>query len=235
MKKTKIIIIIIGLILLTSGGFIALDLVTHSLSIIFKGFIVFLSTILVFLINNDGLDKSDTKLLKLSFILIIFADLSLLFFNEPYMGISIFFLVQCMLIYRNCRYIYGIYSYKEILDKYNIVIILTLITLLIIYLLISRNFLENKILFIFFTLYGLIKSGSVFAAITNYRLKLFPKINSKLLLIGVICFYLCDICVGFTLTFKTGFISGLSSVLIWIFYTPALTLIGLSGYDFSDL
>lgn len=232
MKKTKL-ILILGMILLASVGFIIFDILNHNFSLILKGLIVLMSTILVFLINNDGLDKIDSKLLELVFILIILADLSLLFFKDPNLGIGIFFLVQCGLIYRTYRYISIISSLKEIFNYYNLIILLTLITMLIIYLLLIINYIEDKVLFIIFTFYGLIKSASVFMAILNYRLKLFPRLNSKLFLIGQTCFYLCDICVGLTLTLNASFISKLFGILIWVFYTPALTLIGLSGYDYS--
>lgn len=234
MKKIEI-ATILSLILVTSGGFIALDIVKHESSQIFKGLVVLLSTILVFRISRNGLNKRDTNLLKLIFILIIFADLSLIYFKKPYIGIVIFFLVQCILIYRNIRCTDKRYILEILLTRESIILIFSLSTALLIYLFFIRVYIGDNILFILFILYGIIKSCSVFISAVNFRLKLFSKINRILLLIGIICFYLCDISVGLTLTLNKGFIREFTSFLIWIFYTPALTLIALSGYDFKKI
>lgn len=90
MIKTRL-IIIVSLILLVSGGFIALDLVAIP-SLFPKGITVLLTSLLVFLIRDDGLSKGDTKLLKVIYLLIIMADISLVLFDKAYGGIIIFFL-----------------------------------------------------------------------------------------------------------------------------------------------
>ena len=242
MKKIKI-PIIIDLILIVSGGFITLDLVTvfemESLSqiysLVLKAIIVFLTTLLVFLINNHGISKMDTRLLKIIFILIVIADLSLVLFNKAYAGIIVFFIVQCVLIYRNNHSIQRKHSLRVIFDKNTIIILILMMILLFNYLIYLNSHVTDSILFILFLLYGIIKSFSVLTAIISYRFNAFPKINCLLLLIGVVCFYFCDLNVGISLALNEGFIKNLSIILIWIFYTPALTLIALSGYDFSDL
>ena len=131
MIKNKL-AIIVSLILMISGGFIALDLVKAP-SLVLKGLIVFLTSLLVFVINRDGLSKEDTSLLKLIYILIILADLSLILFKKAYTGIIIFFFAQCFLIYRNYRCIYRRYIIREILDKYNILFVLMLSIMLGLY------------------------------------------------------------------------------------------------------
>lgn len=229
MIKSKI-AIIVSLILLVSGGFIALDLVKVP-SLVLKGVIVFLTSLLVFVINKDALSKKDTNLLKIIYILIILADISLVLFKKSYTGIILFSFAQCFIIYRNCGYIYRRYSVKEIVDKYNILFLLILSIMLVLYLIFIRQYTSDSFLFILFIFYGIIKSSSVFSAILSFRFKVFPKINGLLLLLGIICFYLCDLNVGLSMVLKEGLVRDISSILIWIFYTPALSLIALSGYD----
>lgn len=233
----------ISLILIVSGGFIALDLVqilaTSSFnpmpSLVLKGGIVFLTTLLVLLINNHGINQKDTTLLKLIYMLIIFADLSLLLFQKPYMGIILFLLAQCLLIYRNSDAIFNSNHFRAIFDGYSIFFAFALTILLLLYLILIKKHTTDALLFILFMFYGMIKSSAVFTAILNFRFKVFPNINRLLLLIGTICFYFCDLNVGLTLIFNESLIQNISSTLIWIFYTPALTLIALSGYNFDKI
>lgn len=233
MAKTRL-AIIISLILIVSGGFL-LGSLYKDFSIILKALMVFLSTLLVFLINDSGINKRDTFLLKIIYILIIIADLSLVFYKKAYVGIIVFFFAQSLLIYRNSIYIYSCYSFKETLDKKSCSFLLVLMILLSTYLIFINRNLTEPYLFILFVLYGIVKSLSLFIAVISYRLKVLERINGLLLLLGVIAFYLCDINVGITMVMDESLIKDISGFLIWLFYTPALTMIGLSGYDFTDL
>lgn len=242
MMNNKRMSIIIALILVFSGAFITLDLIqvfeiqtiSKDFSPILKGPIILLTTILVFFIKVYGISRWDTRLLKITFIMVIIADISLVVFNKPYVGIIIFSLVQLLLIYRNGYCIHKRYSVGEILDRTTMLFILALISLLFVYLISIYSYITDIYLYILFIYYGTIKSFSLLVAILSFRYKVFPKINGLLLLIGVVCFYLCDLNVGLTIVLNKGFIKNLSNVLIWIFYTPALTLIALSGYDFRN-
>lgn len=233
---------IISLVLIIAGAFIGLDLVKYfnvsSLegiySMLLKAAIVLLTSLLAFNIGGQGLSGKDESLLKLIYLFIILADLSLVIFDRPYLGIVIFFLVQSCLIYRNGSYIHGRYRYIEVFDKLAIIFASLLIVMLLIYLNLIRSRLDDLLLFILFIVYGIIKSLSLLTSFLSFKLKVFPKINRVLLLVGVICFYICDINVGLTMTFKGDSLGNLSSLLTWIFYTPALTLIALSGYDFNN-
>lgn len=232
----------ISLILILIGSFITLDLVkilvspnlspipSHAL----KGIIVFLTTLSVFLIKDHSINRKDIKLLKLIYTLIIFADLSLLIFKKPYIGIIIFFMVQCFLIYRNSGHVFKEYGLKEIFNANTNFFALTLTIMLLIYLIYIKSYTADIYLFILFVFYGIIKSSSILAAIVSLKFVMLPKKNGILILIGVICFYLCDLNVGLSLTINNSLIKAISSILIWIFYAPALTLIALSGYDFNN-
>lgn len=232
----------ISLILILSGSFITLDLVKASVmpslspipSLALKGAIVFLTTLLVFFINNHSISKKDISLLKSIYVLIVLADLSLLIFKKPFIGIIIFFIVQSLLIYRNSGNVFREYSLKEIFNINTIFFALLLTILLLIYLIFIKNHTKDTYLFILFIFYGIIKSCSVLTATISFRFNFFPNKNGILMLIGVICFYFCDLNVGLSLIMGAGLIKTLSSILIWIFYTPALTLIALSGYDFNN-
>ena len=113
-------------------------------------------------------------------------------------------------------------------------ILSTVLFLLFLMKLINEH-LDERLLFIVIVFYGLVVSTSLWAAFANYLLKLFPKTNSILVSLGMLFFVLCDINVGLSLALPHGLAKTISSNLIWIFYTPALTLIGLSGYNLKSL
>lgn len=241
MTKSKT-TIIISFVLIIAGAFIGLDLVRYFnvtniediYSMTLKAAIVLLTSLLAFNIGGHGLSRKDERLLRLIYLLIILADLSLLIFDKAYLGIAIFFLVQSCLIYRNVSYISNRYSFVETSDRFVIIFASLLIVMLLIYINMIRSRLDDLLLLILFIVYGAIKSLSLLTSILAFKLKVFPKTNRTLLLIGVVCFYICDLNVGLAMAFRGDSLGNLSNVLTWIFYTPALTLIALSGYDFNN-
>jgi hypothetical protein len=74
----------------------------------------------------------------------------------------------------------------------------------------------------------------VWVAAVNDMLALFPKPNSKMIAIGMILFYFCDICVGLDFILPKGTIWLLANSLIWVFFTPAITLLALSCYKYDS-
>jgi hypothetical protein len=79
-------------------------------------------------------------------------------------------------------------------------------------------------------LYGLILSISLWAGIANFVLSLFPDKNSKVIAIAMVFFYLGDILVGLDGLLSSGPIWLIATSLIWVFYTPAITLLAISSY-----
>ncbi len=245
-KKKKYLSIILSFIALASIGFIIVDwksLISKTnerdlalYSYTFKAIIVFLTSLLVFIAGKDYLDYRDIKLMRVIFALIIVADAALILFNTPVVGILFFSFVQLLLIFRNS---YGMREKIKSEGDHHLrkslfinTILVTTFFLLILLNLINM-YLEDDMLLFTMLLYSLMISLSLWAAIANYLLRLFPNINSIMIALGMIFFVLCDINVGLSLILPKSLIKTISSNLIWIFYTPALTLLALSSYKYE--
>lgn len=246
-RKYKVIVIILFGIVFISGGFIALDWYRFYIglteydsalySYIAKSIILLLSVVLVFLIGKDGLNKKDSFLLKLIYIFIILADISFILFNEPYMGICLFSIVQICLILRNTLAIrYNSKGDKLYRLKSSLFINLILGTIFLItnFLRLINGLIDRPILLLFMLSYSLLISISLWTSLANILLGIFPKVNGVLAVIGMIFFILCDLHVGLSLSLNHGAPKSIAQNLIWVFYTPALTLVALSGYNLKS-
>lgn len=248
-SKFKFVWIIIFLIIFISGSFITLDwarlfIVKEELkynrflyTYIAKFLIVILSTTLVFIIGENGLSHSDTKNLKFIYIFIILADISLVIFKEPYIGIILFSIVQLGLISRNGSAIlknFTIDKSKVLSNNIFINTVLATVLFILIIMKVANNLMKESTLFYILKFYVVLLSASLLIAIANLLLKIFPKPNSILVTIGMFFFVLCDLNVGLTMALQLGNFSLITDSLIWMFYTPALTLIALSGYNYYE-
>ncbi len=248
-SKFKFVWIIIFLIIFISGSFITLDwarlfIVKEELkyhrfpyTYIAKFLIVILSTTLVFIIGKNGLSYSDTKNLKFIYIFIILADISLVIFKEPYIGIILFSIVQLRLISRNGLAIlknFTIDKSKVLSNNIFINIVLATVLFMLIIMKIANNLMKESTLFYILQFYVILLSTSLLISIANLLLKIFPRPNSILVTIGMFFFVLCDLNVGLTMALQLGNFSLIADSLIWMFYTPALTLIALSGYNYYE-
>ncbi|CAK7011891.1 hypothetical protein [uncultured Tissierella sp.] len=248
-SKFKFVWIIIFLIIFISGSFITLDwarffIVKEELkynrflyTYIAKFLIVILSTTLVFIIGKNGLSHSDTKNLKFIYIFIILADISLVIFKEPYIGIILFSIVQLGLISRNGSAIlknFTIDKSKVLSNNIFINTVLATVLFILIIMKVANNLMKESTLFYILKFYVVLLSASLLIAIANLLLKIFPKPNSILVTIGMFFFVLCDLNVGLTMALQLGNFSLITDSLIWMFYTPALTLIALSGYNYYE-
>ena len=202
----------------------------------FKALLILLISLLIFITGEDALNEKDAIIIKVIFILVIIADSSLVLFNTPVIGIMFFSFVQFGLILRNSR---GMRE-KIKINRNNklrtsLFVNTILATLLFIFNLIRlmNGLMEEKLLLLIMALYGLMVSLSLWTAFANYLVGIFPKINSLFVALGMFFFVLCDLNVGLSLILPNGYIRDIASALVWIFYTPALTLIALSGYRFN--
>ncbi|MDD2447138.1 MAG: hypothetical protein PHY91_05575 [Tissierellia bacterium] len=247
-KKRYLIIIILVLIAIASLIIILLDwlpFIVDTISLYetrhsnrFKAIVVLLATSIVFITGNNSLNKKDLIMMKTIYILIILADTALVLIQNPIVGILFFSLVQLGLIIRNSV---GLKDKIRFAKEYPIksslfinTILSTVLFLLFLVKLINEH-LDDRLLLTVIIFYGLMLSTSLWTALANYLLSLFPKINSILVSLGMFFFVLCDINVGLSLTLPHGLVQTISSNLVWIFYSPALTLIALSGYNLKSL
>lgn len=202
----------------------------------FKAIVVLLTTLLVFITGKDHLDYNDSIRMKIIFLLILLADLSLALFPTPVIGIFFFSLVQLGLILRNSlemkENIRAIGNYQLRSSLFINIILVTIFFILNLIRIMDQH-MDEKLLLVIMVLYGMMISISLWTAIANYLLKLFLKTNSIMISLGMIFFVLCDINVGLSLILPASLTRTISLNLIWVFYTPALTLLALSGYRYK--
>ncbi len=245
--KYKYVSIILLFITIISLAIISLDLgqvflketviinLFYELSSFLKTIFIFLTAVLVFSINKNGLNMNDTFRLRIIYLMILFGDVSLVLDKKPYLGIFFFSIVHILLILRNGQISFSKKIDREKFNGHRVLffsgIIAYLLGLFLIFLVLKRINVRGFFL-ILLLYYFTILFLSLYTGILNYKLALFPKINSSLLVIGLVAFFLCDICVGTNIAFGYSKISLITRSIIWLFYCPALTLIGLSGYKF---
>ncbi|MCK5741702.1 MAG: hypothetical protein KAH48_05755, partial [Chlorobi bacterium] len=79
--------------------------------------------------------------------------------------------------------------------------------------------------------YLIVLSIGLFFAWTAPKLGLFPRKNAILIVVGMTCFFLCDVNVGLSSTlYEPMFFNNIA----WIFYIPALLCLGLSGRNLEE-
>lgn len=239
--KRRIIALVLFLLAITFLTFVFLDLANFSQGnaglefdnnkFVRRGITV-LCLVLVLLIGNDGMNHGDTKRLRLIFLTIFLADL-LFMFNIFIPGYILFSICQGLLIWRNgTGLMNSVYSgellgYKIELVLCGSTIILTVLafTVFLLYPSIGKGAMIYALLG-----YGILLGISLWVAISNFILKLFPRKNSILTMLGMICFFISDFAIGFGLA-KHCWVY--VNFVVWLFYSPALLLIGLSGYKYE--
>lgn len=203
-------------------------------SLFFKGGVVLFTTLLVFVIGGDGLSVWDTRRLRLMAVLIIVAD-AMLLMGKTAVGIFVFAAVQSVLMHRNSRYFLQGYRHAKKPRRLLLIAVglFLFVWTLLLQVYVFYPLLEGKALQWVIVIYAVFVSASTWVAIANFLLHLFPRPNSTLLACGMVCFLLCDLNVGLLLSLPGGTARLWAESLIWVFYTPALTCLALSGYQYN--
>lgn len=194
-----------------------------------------ISFILVWNIDEDCIDRKDRFLQRLSFAFIMCADFCMVLLNPVLLalgiktgdgimtlGILFFMVVQTCLIVRHSRNTLSMYrsDRHSLAGHVAIEVLLLLVTAIpaagIIYL--STH--KTNVIFMIYAFYLII---SLYVAWGTIRRRFFPKKNAWMIAIGMTCFFLCDLNIGLST------LSPLMNTFVWVFYTPALLLLALSG------
>ncbi len=195
----------------------------HYLSTKFK----YLSIIICFLITLIHQKKNNPKdliLLRLGLFFTVIADLFLLVYNYPAIGVSIFCIVQ---IFYTIRYNFT----KEIKAlKIRIIIVFAIF---VIYIILNIFIFQEKLEIIIpiTLLYFILIFLNTIKSIINLKSK---KLENYLIACGMILFILCDINVGLyniTEYMSIGlpkFLEDFSSIAMWLFYLPSQVLLSIS-------
>lgn len=201
-------------------------------SAILKRINVVLAVSIAWSVGKDGLNPRDSRKMKAALFFAFFGETAFLF-CERLLGICLFAVCQLLLIMRNSSGLLkglGQANYKQKLKLLlpGLVIIFALVVLSC-----FGSYGKNagsSIIIVY--LYGFILSISLLAGLANHILRLLPDPNSKMAAVGMICFYCCDILVGFDAVLEIGLPWLLANSFIWFFYIPALVLLALSSYRY---
>lgn len=196
-----------------------------------KRLIPFVCVAIVFLIGKDNINKKDATFLKLSYLMILGAEISFIL-NKLILGIAFFGVCQILLSIRHSA---GIS--KSIKENLKFLLFLGAVILIIVIILISTVFypaLGMNVLFSSIIVYGIILGISLWIGIANYFIgTVFPKKNALMIMIGIILFFVSDILVGIEVIIEDAYNKNMLNLFLWILYVPAITLIALSGYKAS--
>lgn len=201
---------------------------------IIKRLIVLLSAALVWLGGKDCLNSQDNQRMKAVFIFISLGEVCFLI-SKPIIAIFFFAICQCLLITRHCRGMFGKLTTADQRQKRKLALAaLGLASLLFIGAAMLYPIINLSSLVLMGIGYGIILCISLWVGLANFVLGLFPLPNSRMIALGMLCFFCCDILVGMDglLGYSTAWI--LTSSFIWVFYAPAITLLALSSYSYSS-
>lgn len=194
---------------------------------------VVLAAALVWFAYKDSLSKGDNRLMSFTFVTIFIGEYFFLTAKPAY-AITAFFLCQYLLTIRHSKGLFKGLSKAAPAQKLKLaltsVMFAGIIAATVIRLYPFGSYYDISIIAI---TYWTMLSISVWTAQANFTLGLFPKANAKMAAIGMICFYFCDICVGLDGILGNSMLWLWANSLIWVFYTPAITLLALSCYKYK--
>lgn len=191
---------------------------------------VILATLIVWLADKDSLNKYDNMRMKFVFIAICYGEVCFLL-AKPTIAIGLFIAIQSFLISRHCSGLRCGLKKASWVQKLKLAfLLLTLILSFFSVIIILYPMVEINSLLLMGVLYGFVLSLSLWSALANFALSLFPYKNSKMIAIGMLCFYFCDLTVALDGLLLSGPSWLIATSLTWVFYTPAITLLALSTY-----
>lgn len=195
---------------------------------------VLLAAALVWMAGKDSLSQKDNRHMKLVFIVICVGEVFFLL-ARPDLAIAAFAVCQSLLILRHSKGLKSKLSGASIGQKVLLAIrAFILASVIIVTFIILDPIGEYGILAVLAAIYWSILSTSLWTAQANADLGLLPSTNSRMAALGMTLFYFCDICVGTDRILYGGTEWLLANSFIWIFYTPAITLLALSCYKYSE-
>ncbi len=193
--------------------------------------------VLVFNIGMDGMEPSDTKRLRWCFLAIFTGDL--LFLLDEISPIFDLFAVMAFLtghilvILRNShglsQYFRGKLQVSALLFALLSAVGIFILTIAL-YLFTLHPLVKGSAFQFIFPLYALVLDLSLWTGWMTLRSGYFPRQNAILIAIGAACFFVGDYLVGFNLLLVPSLQRATTLFTTWIFYTPAITLLALSGY-----
>lgn len=202
-------------------------------SALLKRISVILAAIICWDVGNYRLSLIDSKRMKAVFIFVILGETAFII-GERILGVGMFSVCQTLLILRNTSGISSKLKNASHKQKKDLIISgLIVMLIIIVFPFMYASLIRISIALIAGCLYGIILSISLWAGLACNILELLPKRNSRMIAVGMICFYCCDVLVGLDTAMETGISWLFVNSFIWIFYIPALVLLSLSCYRYE--
>ncbi len=236
-KKSLLIVILLGLLLVVYVAFLYIDLSRTDI-LRYSDRLKYLAMLMVFaislLIGKNYISKRDILLLRLALATTLVADFLLLFIKGKHaLGVGIFALAQ---ILHNLRY-------REEFTRNSLYNFSSLLIFLMLIYAVSNRFLgEFDFLITISIFYAIALLAASYRGFQLLKSTTYPKRNSRMILAGMILFILCDVNVLLFNLPKTMNIDNLfltnyrniSYILMWFFYLPSQVLLVLSGYFYNQ-
>jgi len=178
--------------------------------------------------DNDIVNHRDILLLQLAMFITVLADLCLIIFGFFILGVALFSLVQITYCVR-----YTTKKLKATLVDFFVIFL----CLVFLYGLANLFIVGINILIPVSIFYSICLLSSVIKAIGAFKNNLYPPPSKYMIVLGMILFLLCDICVALlaisvVFPLPSYFIIRFQQIiffLIWFFYIPSQLLLSLSG------
>lgn len=191
---------------------------------------------LVWFRGANAVSSRDRTLLSLGFGMIVCADVAFQLSVSGF-GIALFSLAHLLLIVRNCAGCSALPRHTS-WKQYRRILIVVIVGLGVAFgalnLFVFAPNAQHTVLPQLFAGYSVVLMGSLLTAVVAVMVQSFPAWNCRCIIGGMVLFTLGDILVGFNLTLPHARLYVITTSLTWVFYFPALVLLGLSGYRWDE-
>jgi len=194
--------------------------------------VTFLSAVLIWTAGGYAFDPLDARRLAIAYSFIVLGDIIFFFNVHSRWGVLSFALAHFLLIRRNA---FGLSGLPGSGAMWALLAAILGGSLLAMFLVFYPKLKHNRPYFSLLTGYAIIIGASFWAALAAFKIGFFPHGNAVLIAVGVACFFLSDVCVGFYRSLPKNYTMVFATYLTWVFYTPALVLTALSSYDLEKV
>ena len=251
--KRVLVLVLVGLALLLAGSFIAVDWVILLFGVqtiyagVAKPVMSLLCLLLALLIGKDGIDRSDTILLVVAFLLIVPVDVLMsVVALSPDVGVAspafmtggvLSIVAHLVLLVRHGRgFPYLRSEFRRERGRAALRSFLWLPVLVFGLCALALIPLAGPMIQVGHLLIGLVYSGvvatSTWVAWETVRFQLYPRRSAWLVSVAMTCWFATEI-VGEIYNVQIGLISDLAFNFVWIFYGTTIVCLALSGYRWS--
>jgi hypothetical protein len=194
--------------------------------------VTFLSALLIWTAGELAFESSDLTRLAVAYAFIVLGDVIFFFDVHSRWGVVSFALAHLLLIRRNA---FGLSGWPAEGEMWALLAAILGGSLAIMFLVFYPRLRDRRPYFALLTGYAVVVGASFWAALVAFQVGFFPRGNAILIVAGVACFFLSDVCVGYYRSLPKNYAMAFATYLTWVFYAPALVLTALSVYDLGAL